>query len=679
MAVNQVALVQLLTLLGIPPEKQDEAIKLLTGLFDTPDDPESGTDQVSFSTAFDKASGDDKLLEMNELKSKIESGTWDSKIKDMLAPLTQIFVKKDGKMDEELFKKVAGTDGKISKEELAALDTNKDGVISEDEINVFRTGGNSTTGGTTPPTSGSGTPPPANQPADGEPTLENAYAKAAGDDKKLTKDELQFRVNNYTSGKLSAEEKAELAPLMQLFLKADGKIDEELFDKLAGKGNEITLEQILALDADKNGEITGEEIGTFKNPPATDKDKQEALNNEAVKTAMQNAAKFSDMLKDSSLPAGVANNPQVKAAQGNIDRFNELVAKLQGATTMKELNSILSQITSMAATVADAVATIKKVSEAEKSKQNTNPTKDAFSEDFWDDLATDLPSHLTSNAIRSGKEYKYSTSAYNDLLQNIVLPQATQINNTLIPALKTQFNYDSLTPEERKVVDEKIEMITKAALFNTITDMMSTTDKGDFDEVAGKGKYRYQYEAKDFTDKYLANVQKLSKQADDPKRLYKAYTDAAYNFSSNAVGKIGVNGSNISPLVSEASEGNAARVQRFDDFFKQNDGINPQRGLIDSGAASYADTLTNYEQSILQIRQGINSSNPSNKSELMTQVKDLVDKMDQARDLISSIQSADTTAEKQKLKGELDNLMQDISKLHSELSSYSNSSGHQSY
>lgn len=421
MNFNADSVLKLFELMGIkiPDNKKDDFKTQFDLLFGGgEDDPESGSDTVTFSSSFKNASGDDKMLELDELKYQAEklANKYTSQAeKDALSPVVNLFMGSDNKIDEELFKKVAGEDGKISEQELMALDTDGDGKISQAEVEAFKNKA-------------------AEKPIESSVDDIIALAKEYGG-KSLSKDEVtELLADN--GNKSDAR-----AILAKIFAGADGKLNEAVFDKISNGNSTITPEQLKALDKNGDGKITSDEIEAFKNgtttapptngpggtdntdgtdgtekpdgtegadgtekPGGTEKpdgiDKPEAptktpaellaeavnnaRNDAAVKNLVaqaENATKAYNGLSDT-----YKNDSTVKAAMNNITTFNNLYAKLASAKTPEEVTTILNQIKGMAATIANAEKVI---------AQAVSDEKRAV---YADEDNTDINSILTRNS-----------------------------------------------------------------------------------------------------------------------------------------------------------------------------------------------------------------------------------------------------------------------------------------
>lgn len=148
-------LIKLFAQIGIIPEdKVDQAEKALETLFSAEDDPNAGEDTLNFSPtaadSFKATAGDDAKLDLDELKKRAQDylskyATEDEKTK--YGPMMGIFLDENNKVDEDLFKKLAGEKGHLTAEDIKKLDSNGDGRVTKEEVAAFKKA-NEVSGGT---------------------------------------------------------------------------------------------------------------------------------------------------------------------------------------------------------------------------------------------------------------------------------------------------------------------------------------------------------------------------------------------------------------------------------------------------------------------------------------------------------------------------------------------------
>ncbi len=131
---------------AISKEDATKAEKALDTLFpETENDPTAGEDKVTLSQtaeeSFNKTAGDDGKLELDELKKRAEdylSKYATQEEKEKYGPMMGIFLDDNNKVDEELYKQLAGDKNYLTAEDIKKLDANGDGRVTKDEVASYK-------------------------------------------------------------------------------------------------------------------------------------------------------------------------------------------------------------------------------------------------------------------------------------------------------------------------------------------------------------------------------------------------------------------------------------------------------------------------------------------------------------------------------------------------------------
>ena len=155
---------------AISKEDASKAEQALDNLFPEPEnDPNAGEDTVKLSQTADESfkatAGDDGHLELDELKKRAEdylSKYATQEEKEKYGPMMGIFLDENNKVDEELYKELAGDKNYLTAEDIKKLDTNGDGRVTKEEVAAYKksvAGGETTTKGPQEPDT-----PPVDEP-----------------------------------------------------------------------------------------------------------------------------------------------------------------------------------------------------------------------------------------------------------------------------------------------------------------------------------------------------------------------------------------------------------------------------------------------------------------------------------------------------------------------------------